>query len=280
MILKEVVQSWSERLRELEIESARLDVELLVSNYFKFDRAGLMLQEKRIVSEEEYKEINKFLERRASGEPVAYILGEKDFYKDTFIVRPGILVPRPETELVVEEALAWIKDKNIPKVVDLGCGSGCIGLSIVKEYPQINLEVVDISPIAIEVSKLNAKRLGIEKQCTFIQADVLRLNLEPTNIIVANPPYLDESDPTIDKKSLKFEPNQALYSKEKGFYDIKAWLKKSAELLLPSGLLLMEIGYKQGNLVREFLSSVGLFKEVQILKDYSQRERVIRAIKW
>ena len=279
MILKELVKKHTERLRSLKIESARLDVEIIISNYFKIDRSEIFLQENRIISGPDLTEIESEFSRREAGEPVAYIVGRRDFYKETFIIRPGVLVPRPETELIVEEALLWIKNRSNLNILDLGCGSGCIGLSLIKEAPGNHLLGIDISAAAIELSLLNAKKLKIESSCQFIQTNVLDLKAELVNLVVANPPYLDETDASIDRKTLNFEPKEALYSKELGFFDVKEWLKKSAELLLPSGLLLMEIGYDQGDLVRKFLTDNRLFSEFEILKDLSGLERVVRARK-
>ncbi|MDZ4662923.1 MAG: peptide chain release factor N(5)-glutamine methyltransferase [Pseudomonadota bacterium] len=279
MKLKELVKIHTDRLHSLKVESARLDVELIVANCLELNRTDLMLQENQTISNSGLKEIEKDLERRAAGEPVAYILGHKDFYKETFIVNSGVLVPRPETELIVEEALSWIGNKSTLKILDLGCGSGCIGLSIIKETLGNQMCGIDASISAVQISLINAKKLKVDSRCKFIHTNVLSLKVDSVNLVVANPPYLDESDTSIDRKSLNFEPKEALYSKEQGFFDVKEWLKKSAELLLPSGLLLMEIGVNQGDLVREFLTSNHLFSEFKILKDLSDRERVIRAIK-
>lgn len=288
--IKDVLEKTTQFFREKGIESARLDTELLISSALKWERLKLYLNYDYPLSEEELAACRELVRRRASGEPVAYILGKKDFYKHSFIVNPAVLIPRPETELLVEGTIRWLNENCVEspaRFVDFGTGSGCIGLSIAAEVEGSQWLGVDKSPQAIEVAQTNAMELGLTDRSHFLVSDVAELEAEKVteilgdvpDAVVANPPYIAVNDPEVDPSVRRFEPDEALFSGADGLEHIRIWEVKAAELVRPGGLVIFEIGYKQGPIAHEIFSSSGRFEDIQILKDYSGFDRFVRAVR-
>jgi release factor glutamine methyltransferase len=178
MQLKDILQKTTLFFKDKGIASARLDTELLLARALKWDRVRLYMNYEYPLSESEIEACRALVRRRAQGEPVAYILGERDFYKSSFEVEPGVLIPRPETEGVVEDSVAWLKTQPPSdgyRLIDMGCGSGCIGLSILKEVPEARLLAVDISSVAIRVTTKNAERLGVAERLAVLNLKVEEL---------------------------------------------------------------------------------------------------------
>ncbi len=287
--IKDILQKTTQFFRDKGIESARLDSELLISSALNWERVKLYLNYDYPLTNDELAICREYVRRRAAGEPVAYILGKKDFYRHSFIVSPAVLIPRPETELLVETAVNWLRDhvEEGARFVDLGTGSGCIGLSIAHEIENSRWIGVDKSPAAINIAKSNAEALGLTERSRFIVSDVMDLALETItevlggrpDAIVANPPYIAVNDPDVDASVKRYEPQEALFSGEDGLDDIRSWAVKAAAFVRPGGLVIFEIGYQQGSAAREIFSSLGKFEDIQILKDYSGFDRFVRAIK-
>jgi release factor glutamine methyltransferase len=287
MQLKEILDKTIKFFQDKGIETPRLDAELLVAHALKIERIQLYLKFDQPVKEAEMAVAREFVKRRIQGEPVAYIIGEKGFYNSVFKVGPGVLVPRPETEHLVEDAVEWMKKNNSESfaVLDLGCGSGCIGLSILKEEPRAKLFAVDISDKAMEFSKANAEKLGLTARCTFIQANadetekimsaVKVQGFEKLNVIVSNPPYIDEKDPAVEKNVKTFEPHEALFASNEGFSKLQGWSKSYLPFLSEPGLMLMEMGYQQGSEMKKHFENLE-FDMVTIKKDFSGHDRVIK----
>jgi release factor glutamine methyltransferase len=284
MQVKDVLQKTTQFFKDKGYPSARLDTELLISAALNWERIKLYLQHEYPLSEAELTACRDFVRRRASGEPVAYILGKKDFYNHSFIVSPDVLIPRPETELIVEEALAWAGSQQDLRVIDLGVGSGCIGLSIIAESPTARLFGVDISPGAMKVASENAQALSLNERATFEVMDASDLSVEAVrgrlgalaDILVANPPYIAEDDPEVDANVKKFEPSSALFSSDLGLAHIKSWAAKASELVRSEGFVMFEIGYKQGAQAALMFQSLNAFSGVTVVKDLSGRDRFIR----
>ena len=285
MQLKEVFEKSVQFFKEKKIESARLDAELLISYALKFERMQIYLKYEQPLSESEVQACREVIRRRATGEPVAYIIGERGFYGQTFKVGEGVLIPRPETELIVEESIQFfsqtaIKNKNQSEfhVLDLGAGSGCIGLSILKEVANTKLTAIERSEKAFAYLELNTKSLALAERAKLICADAISFQTDSKyDLIVANPPYIAESDPATQSSVRKFEPAEALFSGDQGLADIKNWLKKYSSRLSDHSLVLMEIGYRQGPAVLDFANSLDCFSKVEILKDLSGLDRVLKA---
>lgn len=194
--------------------------------------------------------------RRAAGEPVAYILGWREFYGHRFAVAPGVLIPRPETELLVEQGLAAVEHLHAPKVLDLGTGSGCIAISLVLARPDAQVVAVDFSEAALTIARANAATLGagVEFICSDWAANVSERDFD---LIVSNPPYIAPDDPHLQQGDLCFEPRTALAAAEAGLSDLRQIVSAATELLKPGGTLLCEHGYDQGDLMREVLVGKG-----------------------
>jgi release factor glutamine methyltransferase len=289
--LKDIIQKTTAFLRDKGSPSARLDTELLISAALQWERIKLYLNYEYPLTEEELGKCRDFVRRRASGEPVAYILGKKDFYNHSFKVSPAVLIPRPETETLVEEAIAFARQQmpeaGVIRVIDLGAGSGCIGLSVLAEVPQALLLAVDVSPEAVDVAKENASSVGVESRAIFHVGDASKMpaNLVaetlggPADILLANPPYIDAGDPLVEANVKKFEPTGALFSEDGGLRHIREWAERCADLVRPGALVMFEIGHDQGQSALGIFEATESFQNVRIVKDLSDQDRFIRAVR-
>jgi release factor glutamine methyltransferase len=278
VILKEVIEKTSEHFKKKGIETARLDADLLISSALGLKRIDLYLNYEKPLSEEEVSRCRDFVKRRVQGEPVAYILGEKHFYKSSFEVGSGVLVPRPETELLVEEAIRFLSHKDRSEILDLGSGTGCIPISILLEIKNATGLAVEKSPEAFYYLKNNCIKHGLEQRLALQNADVESLELEEEfDVITANPPYISVADPEVHPDVKKHEPAMALYAGKDGSEFIRKWAEVASHYLKPDGLVLFEIGRTQGPLSRQIFSDMDFHTEV--LKDYAGFDRVVRARK-
>lgn len=291
MKLKEILDKTTAFFRDKKIESPRLDAELLLAHGLKLERIQLYLRFDQPMKEDELSVLRELVRRRASGEPVAYILGYRDFFGHRFEVNSSVLIPRPETEHVVEEALRWSQDKNASwGIIDLGCGSGCIGLSLLKELPNARLLAVDLSEGALAVAKKNAENLGVADRVRFVHADAADREIimpfykdfvgqENVNILVSNPPYIAHGDPQVEENVRKFEPNSALYADNEGLALLQKWSQNYAADLNAASIVLMEMGLNQGPAMKEHFAGLKIFNEISVIKDLSGHDRVIRGVK-
>ncbi len=282
MIVKDVVLKTSQFFKEKGLSSPRLDAEILIASGLGWPRIQIYTKFDYPLSEQELKDCRELVRRRSTGEPIAYILGQKDFYKLTFGVESGVLIPRPETELLVERVLELVADpKNGLHFADLGCGSGCIGLSLLHDLVSSTCEFVDLSAKAIEVSKRNSTKLNLDARATFFQKDVVEyLSLGTKfDLIVANPPYIDPSDNEVEGMVRKFEPHEALYSEDQGLFHLKSWGKAALSNLNPGGFLIFEIGHLQGPSMKSYFELLDSVESVRILKDLSARDRFVEVFK-
>lgn len=194
--------------------------------------------------------------RRAAGEPVAYLLGRREFFGRDFAVSPAVLIPRPETELLVEIALTAVADLPAPRILDLGTGSGCLAVTLALERPKAEVTAVDISPVALAVARTNAQRLGATLRC--IESEwFAALAGERFDLIVSNPPYVAEGDPHLAKGDLRFEPPLALACGIDGLAAIRRIVAEAPAHLTPAGGLHLEHGYDQAVAVAQLLEAAG-----------------------
>jgi len=268
-----IVKRATEILRERGSKSPRLDAELLLVHSLKLkDRVELYVNFDRPLTEKEVEEYRQLIIRRAKGEPVAYITGKKEFFGFEFKVKRGVLIPRPETETLVEEALKLLKGKREQKIVDVGTGSGCIAITVCKLTKGKNRVIgVDISKEALKVAKENAERLNCKVQ--FVRTSLLNGLKGPFDAIISNPPYIGTGDKRVEREVLKYEPAIALFAGRTGLEFIEKLIRDSYGKLRKGGFLALEFGEGQGKEVKELLVKVG-FKEVKIEKDLSGKERV------
>lgn len=212
------------------------------------------------------------LVRREQGEPVAYLLGEREFYGRRFRVSPAVLIPRPETELIVDTVLARVPRDAAVRILDLGTGSGALAVSLALELPAAQVTAVDISPAALAVAAANAQQLGARVRC--LESDwFAALQGELFDLIVSNPPYVAAGDPHLDEGDVRFEPPGALASGPAGLDDLARIAAEAPAHLLSGGYLLMEHGYDQGAAVRDLLQAQG-FVDVASARDLAGIERI------
>lgn len=266
--------------KEWNIESPFFESELLLMHFLEIERTQLHLSPEKDITPAQWQNLRAALARRLSGEPMAYILGYKDFYKERFSVAPGVLIPRPETELILDVALEMNSMKGpFTEVADLGAGSGCIGLSLLKELPNSRLWTWDISEDAKRVFDINAEHLGLMDRITYSLGDPSENPVENRyDLIVSNPPYISESDDRVEADVRRHEPAMALFAVDGGLAFYNAWLPWAYTALKKGGYAIFEFGDGQGADVTSVAIACG-FKTWELYKDLSGKERVIAAQK-
>ncbi len=259
-----------------EIESARLDAELLIADALSIQRMQLYLDIDKPLAADELAAVRARVERRGAHEPVAYILGKKGFWSLDLVVDRRVLVPRPETERLVELALEALGDAEAPVIADVGCGSGCIALALADERPGATIHAVDASADALAVARANGERLG--KTVHWHQGDLLDPLDGPLDLVVSNPPYIPSADIAgLMPDVVQHEPLMALDGGADGFDLIRRLVAGAAKRLRPGGVLLFEIGSEQGAAAKALVESHGGFGEVVVHPDYAKLDRVIGA---
>lgn len=281
MKLNDVLQKTIQFFKDKNFETPRLDAELLIAHALKIPRIQLYIKFDSPLTDAEVNLCREFVKRRTAGEPVAYIIEEKGFYGHLFKVKPGVLIPRPETEMIVDDVLADFKKhpKDHVRILDLGAGTGCIGLSILKHIPLAKLITVEKSAEAFALVKENIASLELGERTEAIHADVESLNLSDLgefDYIVSNPPYIDVNDTQVEANVRKYEPGLALFANDAGLYALKTWSTKFAPCLKAEGLMLFEMGHTQGEAMKKHFADISKFKEVTVLKDLSGLDRIIK----
>lgn len=253
-------------------ESPRLDVELLLAHVLQKDRSWLYTWPEQLVSPDKHYEFLQLVSRRSMGEPVAYLVGRKGFWSLELEVNPSTLVPRPETELLVELALQKLGDDRA-SVLDLGTGTGAIALAIAKEKPQAHVLGVDSVAEAVQLAKRNAEINSISN-VEFIQSTWFAgIPKQYFNLIVSNPPYIDAQDPHLTQGDVRFEPKTALVAENHGYADIEHIIVCAKNFLIHGAFLMIEHGYQQGEKVRA-LFETNHYVEITTHRDLAQQERV------
>jgi release factor glutamine methyltransferase len=252
----------------------RLDAELLLAHVLDVSRANVIARDDRVLTPEEQGDFERLLARRLAGEPLAYLTGTREFWSLELEVTPDVLVPRPETELLVEWVLSLKRESSFT-VLDIGTGSGAIALALAKERPDAHVDAMDASSAALRVARTNARRLGISN-VQFLEGDLFRA-LDPGfrrgdgyDVIVSNPPYVAEGDPHLAE--LKFEPAIALTAGADGLDALRAIVAGAPARLRAGGWLLVEHGATQGPAVRELLARAG-FGGIETRRDLAGLER-------
>ncbi len=251
--------------------NSRLDAELLLCHCLEKDRSYLYTWPEKTVSKQALEQFNTLVERRCTGEPFAYLTGEKEFWSKTFNVSPATLIPRPETEILLEQSLGKLADTAGP-FLDLGTGSGIVAICTALKRRDIEVHATDISSAALEVARSNAARHTVE--IMFSESHWFdNLAVQQYAVIASNPPYIAESDPHLQRNGLPFEPATALRSCDNGFADITAIIEQASDYLATGGWLLLEHGHLQGSQTRRLMLERE-FTQIETVKDYSGNDRV------
>lgn len=272
MSIAELLQQAATRLADVS-DSPRLDAELLLCRVLECERSYLYTWPEREPDESQQKAFESLLARREQGEPVAHILGRREFWSLDLAVSSDTLIPRPETELLVEAALARIPPDAAWQIADLGTGSGAIALAIASERPACNVVALERSSAALAVARGNAERLGLDN-VEFLTGDWFEpLAGRQFQMIVSNPPYIPADDPHLQQGDVRFEPASALVSGDDGLNDIRYLITNAKNFLLSPGWLLLEHGHDQGRAVITLLHRAG-YQDIENLRDLLGNDRV------
>ena len=279
MILSEAIINGANILKKKNIPSFFLDSEILMGKTLNKERNFLILNQNLRIKEKDYLNYISLIQKRSSNVPIAYLTKSKDFWKNEFYVDERVLIPRPDTEILIEEVIFIIKTNKINNFLEVGVGSGCIILSILDEINHLKGVGIDISQRALEVCKINSKRLNLANRIRLYKSDIDKFDIGKYDLIVSNPPYICRSDlNNLMKDVIGFEPKNALNGGNDGASEIKKVIKKSSKLLKKSGKLVLEIGHDQKIKVSELLKKNGFFIQ-KVIKDLGKKTRCIISIK-
>ena len=266
-------------LQKNKIPNPKLDSQILLSNLIKRDKKHIILNPKELLNSKQLEKFKSLINRRKKGEPIAYLINKKEFWKDEFFVNKDVLIPRPDTELIIEQVLKiYSKDKQL-QVLDIGTGSGCILLSILKERLNFYGTGIDISKKSINVSKFNAKQLNLMNRVKFFNSSVDNFKIGKYDLIVSNPPYIELLNlKYLEKDVVNFEPKLALSGGLDGFSKIRKVINKASTLIKKNGKFVLEIGFNQKNKVKKILKKEGFYIN-KAIKDYGKNDRCIISTK-
>jgi release factor glutamine methyltransferase len=279
MNIENILNKGTSILKASKIANPYLDSEILLSESINRDKKHIILNPKEILENKQLNNFNSLIERRRKGEPIAYLINKKEFWKNEFYVNENVLIPRPDTELIVDQVLKIYSKNSQLQILDIGTGSGCILLSILKERTSFYGTGIDISKKSINVSKFNANRLKLDNRVKFYNSDVDNFKIGKYDLIVSNPPYIELlSLKYLEKDVVNFEPKLALSGGFDGFSKIRKVISKASTLIKKNGKLILEIGFKQRNKAKEILKKEGFYIN-RTLKDYGNNDRCIISTK-
>ncbi len=279
MNIEIAIKNACRELKKNKISSALLDSELLLSKVIKKDRKFLLLNPDKELDPIDQESFTDLVLKRSRGKPLAYLTGIKSFWKYNFRVNEKVLIPRPETEIIIEQVLKIYKNKNYINFLDFGVGSGCIALSILKEKKFFLGTGVDLSEDCIEICRFNAKKLGVSNRIRLLKSDVDNLIFRKYDLIVSNPPYIKKFDLNkLNREVINYEPKLALDGGLEGLLVIRKVIKKSSELIKTNGKLILEIGYDQKESVKKMLIDNNFYIN-KTLKDLANHDRCIVSTK-
>ncbi len=279
MNIQKAISEGQDILKNKNIETSELDSEILMANVIQKDRRYVILNSNEELKEEHLKRFKNLIEKRSKKEPIAYLINKKEFWNFEFFVSRHTLIPRPDTELIVDQILKITKNKNKLNILDIGIGSGCILLTILKERTNFNGTGIDISNNCLKISKINAINLKVDNRIKLFKTNVDKFNYGKYDLIVSNPPYINKVDiKFLEKDVVNFEPISALYGGLDGTSEIRKVINKSSELIKKNGKFVLEIGFDQKNKVIELLKKKGFFIN-SVVKDLAKHDRCIISTK-
>lgn len=271
---------------EKAVDSPRLNAEMLLSQVLAMQRIELYTGFDQPVARPQLDKLHELVKRAGLGEPVAYLIGRTEFYSMEFEISPDCLIPRPETELLVERAIEFLRTRSDKQLVcDLCTGSGCIATAIAKNFPDARLIATDISDTALSMAAKNVQKHQLAGRVELLCGDLFdpvmpQLDTEKFDLIVCNPPYVSSAEfEALEKKVKDYEPRLALYAGADGLDVYRRIVEKVDQFLKGDGALMLEIGYSQGRQVRELLEQGGGFTEIVVEKDFHDNDRIVIAKK-
>ena len=256
-----------------------LDCEILMSTVMNNSREFIILNSKKKIKKNNYNYFKKLVYERSKGKPIAYITGKKYFWKYEFEINEDVLIPRPDTEIIIEQVLNIFKNKSRINLLDIGVGSGCILLSILKEKKNYLGTGIDMSNECVKLCKINANKLGVKNRVKIFKSNVDNFNFGKYDLIISNPPYIKKLDlKNLDREVINFEPRLALDGGLEGLSEIRKVIVKSSELIKRKGKLILEIAFDQKNEVIKLLKDEGFYID-NIVKDFAKNDRCIISTK-
>lgn len=265
-------------LKKNNIKSYQLDSEILMSDVSKLSRKDFILNKDIELSDEKYQKFKKLIYERSKRKPISYLIKKKEFWNNEFIINDKVLIPRPETEHLVNEALLVTSEKS-GNILDLGIGSGCIILSVLQERKKFRGIGVDINSDPLVISNKNAKKLGIENRVKFVKSDIDNFRLGKYDLIVSNPPYIKSSDlKNLEKDVIGYEPRIALDGGLDGMSEIRKVINTASKLIKINGKLIIEIAFNQKDKIISLLKNKEFYIN-KIVKDYSGKDRCVVSTK-
>lgn len=276
--ISEILENASKVLRESGIAEPRREASSLLGFSLKKDKTFLIAHSEYELSDKEIRRFRKILKRRANREPFQYIVGKQEFYGLDFLVSPDVLIPRPETELIVENALEILKNIENPRFCEIGVGSGCISVAILHENKTATAKGTDISAKSLKIARKNAEKHKVSERLQLEISDVFdTFENEKFDLIVSNPPYIPSKDfDALQREVRDFEPKVALTDDKNGLSIIEKIIENAPNFLKPNGYLLMEIGFNQSEKVREIFS-FEIWKNVEFFPDLQGIPRMLKA---
>ena len=275
MDIRETLNKGISILKRNKVLTPQLDSEILLSKSINKDKKHIILNPKEVLNFKKLKKFDDLIKRRAKGEPIAYLTNKKEFWNDEFFVNNDVLIPRSDTEIIIEQVLKIYSKKSKAQILDIGTGSGCIILSIIKERPNFYGTGIDISKKSINVSKFNTKQLNLTNRVKFFHSSIDNFIIGKYDLIVSNPPYIEFANlKYLDKDIVNFEPKLALNGGCDGFSNIRKVINKASILIKRKGKLILEIGFNQREKVKSLLENKGYYID-KVIKDYADNDRCI-----
>jgi release factor glutamine methyltransferase len=269
------IKEGAQRLREGGVTDWRRDASSLLAHVLNRDRSFVIAHAGDALSEEQFEAFQSLIERRAAGEPLQYITGHQEFFKLDFAVTSDVLIPRPETELIVEMGLELLRDDREPRIADIGTGSGCLAISLLHERPTARALATDVSTAALRIAKRNADRHGVAARLELLGSDALTaVDVEEFfDLVVSNPPYISEDEMKNLQREVIHEPRAALFAGRDGLSIIRRLLGETRPLLRARGHFVFEIGFGQSQAVQELIDP-GVWELIEIRADLQEIPRV------
>lgn len=266
--IESAIEEGAESLRKGAVNEARREAGSLLAHVLDRDRGFVIAHASDSLADAQYHDFHRLISRRRRGEPLQYITGHRDFFKLGFEVSPDVLIPRPETELIVEAVLELCKDDPAPFIADIGTGSGCIAISVLHELPAAVAVATDISPAALKVAQRNAERHGVQERLRLVESDCFAaVSLtNPFSLIASNPPYVSEAELELVPREVRFEPRAALAGGPDGLAIIRRLLSEARPFIRPGGYLVFEIGFGQSEPVEKLIDR-RVWKLIEIRRD-------------